>query len=210
MKIGTAATNVAYAVRRTTVRGPRGGVYHGRTVIAGRRGYYGGGVYARRGVYMRGGGYYGGRYYGGGVYARRGVYARGGYYGRGVYASRGVYARGPRGGVYASRGVYARGPRGGVYGRRTVYRGRKFWRKSWKGLGRHQMCKRLTSTNGRLIGGHINSAAKGQAVATFFRPRVRFCAGFRMPGGGRIPRANNRRPKSAGARNRGVQGTAGA
>ena len=92
MKIGTAATNVAYAVRRTTtVRGPRGGVY------------------------VRGGGYYGGRYYGGGVYARRGVYARGGYYGRGVYASRGVYARGPRGGVYASRGVYARGPRGGVY-----------------------------------------------------------------------------------------------
>jgi hypothetical protein len=104
MKIGRAATNVAYAVRRTTVRGPRGGVYHGRTVVAGRRGYYGGGVYARRGVYVRGGGYYGG----------------------GVYASRGVYARGPRGGVYASRGVYARGPRGGVYGRRTVYRGRRF------------------------------------------------------------------------------------
>ena len=67
MKIGTAATNVAYAVRRTTVRGPRGGVYHGRTVVAGRRGYYGGGgVYASRGVYARGPH--------GGVYGRRTVY----------------------------------------------------------------------------------------------------------------------------------------
>ena len=50
--------DVAYrSVRRTTVRGPRGGVYHGRTVVAGRGAY--GGAYARRGVYARGGGYYG-------------------------------------------------------------------------------------------------------------------------------------------------------
>ena len=70
---GPVTINVAYrAVRRTTVRGPRGGVYHGRTVVAGRRGVYGGGVYASRGVYARGGGYYGHR----GVYASRGVYAR--------------------------------------------------------------------------------------------------------------------------------------
>ena len=80
--------DVAYrAVRRTTVRGPRGGVYHSRTVVAGRGGAYRGGVYATRGVYARGGGYYG----------------RGG-----VYASRSVYARGGRGGVYARRGGYAR------------------------------------------------------------------------------------------------------
>src|SRR5271166_4234998 len=76
--------DVAYRYARgTTVRGPRGGVYHSRTVVRG------------------------GRY--GGVYARRGVYARGGYYGRrGVYATRGVYARGGGysggGGVYATRG----------------------------------------------------------------------------------------------------------
>jgi hypothetical protein len=116
--------DVAYrAVRRTTVRGPRGGVYHSRTVVAGRRGAYRGGVYASRGVYARGGGYY----RRGGVYASRGVYARGGgYYGRGsVYATRGVYARGGRyygrGGAYATRSVYARGPRGGVYARRGGY-----------------------------------------------------------------------------------------
>ena len=61
--------DIAYRYARgTTVRGPRGGVYHSRTV-AGRGAY--GGAYARRGVYVRGGGY--GR---GGVYASRGVYAR--------------------------------------------------------------------------------------------------------------------------------------
>ena len=127
MKIGTAAINVAYAVRRTTVGGPRGGVYHGRTVVAGRRGYYAAACTLAGAFTCAVADITAAAYYGGGVYARRGVYARGGYYGRGVYASRGVYARGPRGGVYASRGVYARGPRGGVYGRRTVYRGRRFY-----------------------------------------------------------------------------------
>ena len=46
--------DVAYRYARgTTVRGPRGGVYHGRTVVAGRGGVYGGGAYAHRGVYAR-------------------------------------------------------------------------------------------------------------------------------------------------------------
>ena len=77
LKSSPVSVDVAYrSVRRTTVRGPRGGVYHSRTVVGGRRGVYGGGVYARRGVYASRGGYYGGRR----VYARRGVYVRRGRY----------------------------------------------------------------------------------------------------------------------------------
>ena len=79
---GPVTIDVAYRyARRTTVRGPRGGVYHSRTV-AGRGAY--GGAYAHRGVYARGGGYYGR----GGVYAAGALARGGGYYGpRGVYAT---------------------------------------------------------------------------------------------------------------------------
>jgi Ni/Co efflux regulator RcnB len=104
----TAATDVAYrAVRRTTVRGPRG-AYHSRTVVRGGRYYGARGVYARRGVYVRGGRYYGAGYYGPRYY---------GYYRPGVYASRGVYVRGGR--YYGRGGVYARR---GFYGHRAAYR----------------------------------------------------------------------------------------
>jgi hypothetical protein len=138
----TAASDVAYrAVRRTTVRGPRG-VYRSRTVVRGGRYYGARGVYARRGVYVRGGryygaGYYGPRYYGGRNYAsgyyrpRYYGYYGSGYYGSGyyrpryygyyrprVYASRGVYVRGGR--YYGRGGVYARS---GFHGHRAVYRG---------------------------------------------------------------------------------------
>ena len=48
----TALTVYVYRyARRATVVGPRGGVYHGRTVV--RRGPYGGGYVAHRGVYGR-------------------------------------------------------------------------------------------------------------------------------------------------------------
>ena len=131
-----AATDVAYrGVRRTTVRGPRGGVYHSRTVVRGGRYYGARRVYAGRG-YVRGG-YYGPRYYGARYYGHR-HYA--GYYGPRYYGARyyghrhyagyygpryyGARYYGPR--VYASRGFYAhRGvyARRGFYGHRTAFRG---------------------------------------------------------------------------------------
>lgn len=71
---GPAPTVYVYRYARgTTVRGPGGGVYHGRTVVRG--GPYGGAHVAHRGVYAHGGGYYGH----GGAYASRGVYVRGRY-----------------------------------------------------------------------------------------------------------------------------------
>jgi hypothetical protein len=113
------ATDVAYrGVRRTTVRGPRGGVYHSRTVVRG-RGYYGPRYYgARYYGHRHYAGYYGPRYYGARYYGPR-YYA--GYYGPRYYGAR-YY--GPR--VYASRGFYGhRGvyARRGFYGHRVAYRG---------------------------------------------------------------------------------------
>ena len=118
---GPVTIDVAYRhVRATTVRGPRGGIHHSRTVVAGRRGMHGG-MYGRRGVAVRGGGFYGHRR----VYATRGVAVRGGgFYGpRRVYATRGVAVRGggfygPRR-FYATRGIAVR--HGGFYGPRRVY-----------------------------------------------------------------------------------------
>ena len=179
--------DVAYRhVRSTTVRGPRGGIHHSRTVVAGRRGIQAAHVCPQR-RRVRGGGIYGPRR----VYATRGVAVRRGR----IYrtsprlcnqrrprAPRRVYRTSPhlcnqrgrvrRGGyigprrIYATRGVAVR--RGGYIGPRRVYatRGVAVRRGGYIGP------RRVYATRGALCAG----AGISDLVASM-QPEGSLCAG---------------------------------